>query len=214
MGRRQEKNKKEGSQCKTCQKPDRRDESSVEPLSSVEEAVVSLIEEEKIYGISEGLDCFQQQTAEVRITGKQLTKPPLLQPLYIARENQQPVSPVCHAVVQDRFAVKSPRPALSAPDEIQCLGANMPHNKKPKLSKVTAAIQENESLITLQKQLIEIEKERLAIERERLRIERRRLEIEEIRHVSYQTPVQSISQTQNQIPFEFELFSSAFMHNL
>ncbi|CAG2211073.1 NAIF1 [Mytilus edulis] len=45
-------------------------ERSVEPLSSVEEAVVSLIGEEKIYGISEGLDCFQQQTAEVQTTKK------------------------------------------------------------------------------------------------------------------------------------------------
>ncbi|CAC5359117.1 NAIF1 [Mytilus coruscus] len=80
-------------------------ESSVELLSSVEEAVVSLIAEKKIYGISEGLDCFQQQTAETTI---------------IASVHQQPVSPVCHTVVQDRIAMKSPRPALSAPDEIQC----------------------------------------------------------------------------------------------
>ncbi|XP_076086463.1 uncharacterized protein LOC143057109 [Mytilus galloprovincialis] len=174
-------------------------ESCVEPLSSVEEAVVSLIGEEKIYGISEGLDCFQQQTAETTV---------------IASVHQQPVSPVCHAEVRDRFGVKSPRPALSAPDELQCVDADMPQNKKQKFSKVTAAIPENESLVTLQKQLIEIEKERLAIERERLRIERRRLEIEENRHVSYQTPAQCNNQTQNQIPSEFELFSSAFMHNL
>ncbi|VDI43055.1 Hypothetical predicted protein [Mytilus galloprovincialis] len=44
-------------------------ERSVEPLSSDEEAVVSLIGEEKIYGISEGLDCFQQQTAETTKKG-------------------------------------------------------------------------------------------------------------------------------------------------
>ncbi|VDI10067.1 Hypothetical predicted protein [Mytilus galloprovincialis] len=151
-------------------------------LSKMEEDVVAVVGEERVFGISTGCDTMKTpMKASCAETAASAVMPPF----------GNATGSITHVLYVDHTRQTPKRPTES-------------ENNLPVKQKKT----DSESLI-LQRKHVEIEEQRLIIERERLAIEKRRLFIEEKRFESAKR--QEIDNDGLQEPTSFEVFRGAFM---
>ncbi|XP_062570043.1 myb/SANT-like DNA-binding domain-containing protein 4 [Saccostrea cucullata] len=165
-------------------------QNEADPLTPIEEMVVSLIGEERVYGLADGMDCFE------------------LQQLHEGSEAGEVEKALHQGEICGEGTSSSPLPDTSKLSNETRTTPNRCSNVK---GRVTADKGEKEStqseLLSIEKERLQIEKQRLKLEEDRYLLEKERLqELRKISHILQDMANKTSkgnSQTQEYMPQDY-----------